>query len=271
MSTLSFRNVDDLRASVDMNAPQPNIDLSGVTVFEPFALVYLGMFLRHHNSEGKLFSVTHPWDRRALAYLETQNFWNRFNFNPVGTGDTRLRRFTNSTSMNDIVDIERQRWIAEDVAEQVARVLVKNGPRIAVDAITEVASELVDNFDQHARHALAACSLQSYPQGNRVVFAIGDCGIGMRASLSSLQKYEYLSTRPHQQSILMAIEQQVTRKWEGGMGLTQVVETVVALGGRLFLSSGDGYVTVSPSGKFVGTQAYDLTGVQIELSFPAGG
>ncbi len=39
---LTFWNVDRLLAGVDLQADSPTIDLSEVTFFEPFALVYLG-------------------------------------------------------------------------------------------------------------------------------------------------------------------------------------------------------------------------------------
>jgi hypothetical protein len=69
-------------AGVDLTASQPLLDLSQLTSFRPFAVIYLGMFLRHHNSCGKSFRVILPSNATAEDYLSRQNFWERFNFNP---------------------------------------------------------------------------------------------------------------------------------------------------------------------------------------------
>jgi hypothetical protein len=48
-----FQNVDQLCARVDHLQLPALIDLSWVDFFEPFAVVYLGMFLRHCTPRGR--------------------------------------------------------------------------------------------------------------------------------------------------------------------------------------------------------------------------
>lgn len=55
------------------------------------------------------------------------------------------------------------------------------------------------------------------------------------------------------------------------MGLTEVMDTVNNLGGQLVLSSGDEYVIINAHQVAYGKMAYDLPGVQIEVSLPVGG
>src|SRR5467141_310125 len=103
---LNFDNVDVVCSQVDLSGNNPTIDLSTVNFIEPFALIYLGMFLRHFNANGRSITVSLPTDSRPREYLVRQNFFGRFNFNPATIDPSLLRRFTGATSLNDVVDIE---------------------------------------------------------------------------------------------------------------------------------------------------------------------
>lgn len=267
---LGFATVDQVCTKVDLTSTKPVIDLSYVTFVRPFGLIYLGMFLRYHNSKGKTFSVlTPPPHSDVHKYLDTQNFWNRFNFNADTDDGSSVLQCKNCTSLNDIVDIQNREYIAEDVAEDVLKVLQDNGIQQA-SMITEVVSELVDNFACHSKQNMAALMMQYYPKLHEVVIAIGDCGIGIRASLSSNTKYTHLQSARHYEAILQAFEPLVTCKQEGGTGLTMVRENVIDGGGYLILSSGDEYVRINKYGTKYGTMSHNLSGVQIEIVFLEG-
>ncbi len=263
---LTFWNIDRLLARVDLNEARPDSDLTAVTFVEPFALVYLGMYLRHHNKHGKMFDVVPPHAIGPREYLTRVNFWERFNFDPDFIQWEKLRRLSSTTSFNDIVDIEKTATIAEDISADVCTIIHANGVRVNADMIAEVVSELVDNFAQHSQRSLAACAMQYYPASGRVVFAIGDCGIGLRGSLALNPRYAYLAQRPHHEAADLAFQPLVSRKLEGGTGLTEVADAVTAAKGRLLLSTGDGYVRIESGRKEIGRMALDLPGVQTELS-----
>lgn len=265
---LTFWNIDRFCARVNLESESPVIDLSDVTFVEPFALVYLGMFLRHHNSQGRFFDVRFPESYSARKYLARQNFWQRFNFNPSMIRQENLYRLTSTTSLNDIVDIERRDWIAEDVASAVLQILSANVESVQGDIIAELVSELVDNFAQHSGRTLAAFAMQYYPNGNKVVCAIGDCGIGIRASLISNPNHSYLASRPHYDCAIRAFEPLISRKREGGTSLTEVRDGVLDLGGRLILTTRDGFVIIDENQTRVGTMDHNLAGVQVEMSIP---
>ena len=110
--------------------------------------------------------------------------------------------------------------------------------------------------------------MQYYPNLRRIVLAVGDCGIGIRSSLTSNPNYRYLANRPHYEAALKAFEPRISRMPEGGTGLTEVRDEVTKLGGRLTLATGDGYVIIARAQVGYGQMAYDLPGVQMELSFP---
>jgi hypothetical protein len=67
VTDIGFSNVDRLCASVDLAQAVPHVDLIDVTFMEPFAMLYLGMFLRYHNSCGREFTVTLPRSTKGWA------------------------------------------------------------------------------------------------------------------------------------------------------------------------------------------------------------
>ena len=267
---LTYENVDQLCAGVDLTQEQPVIDMQSVTFFEPFALIYLGMFLRFHNAAGRMFLVRPPSSNRARSYMESQNFLERFNFDKK-PDESVFRRFGLNTSFNDIVDLENRVEIADEIGLRVRDLLRNNSTiRVNVGLVETLVVELVDNFQQHADAELAACTVQWYPKLNRIDFAIGDCGVGIRSSLSKKDEWKYLVSRSHRDAAVMALEPLVSRKSEGGMGLTEVKRAIEQVGGHFFLSTGDGWVSVAQDGIHFGQQQYDLSGVQIEISIPTG-
>ena len=268
---LNAWTVDRLCSQVDQRPERPRIDLSEVTFFTPYGLVYFGMFLRYHNARGKAFDVDLPRNPAAKEYLQRQNFFDRFNFNTEAIEQGSLRRFTTSTSLNDIVDLEKRAYIAEDVTDSILTLLQGNRVHIDTSLFANIASELVDNFAQHAEQTLAALAIQYYPRPRRVVMAVGDCGVGVRASLATKFEYAYLKDRPHTEAILKALEPQVSSKRQGGMGLTDVNEDVRQANGRLTITSGNGRVMVNQLGTRFGVTSHDLSGVQVEISIPERG
>lgn len=111
--------------------------------------------------------------------------------------------------------------------------------------------------------------MQWYPRLGTVRLAIGDCGIGIRKSLSSSSRYAYLSNNPHYEAAWKAFGPGVSRSREGGFGLTTVMDNVGELGGTLVLATGDGYVRTSRARvSRYGSMRFELPGVQIEVRIP---
>ncbi len=265
---LTYLNVDQFCSEVDLSQAQPLMDLRDVSFVEPFALIYLGMFLRYHNRQGKGFTIRPPLSPRVSSYLATQRFDKRFNIAADPAEASRMP-FNNQTSFNEVVDIQRGLYLAEDIGQRVFALLRNNRVRVDAPQVEQWISELVDNFSQHSGEDLAACAVQWYPRERRLDFAIGDCGAGIRSSLARNNRYREFLHKSHTEAAVKALEAGVGRKPEGGMGLTEVSEEVVGYGGSLFLSTGDGWLQVTSDGVESGSQLCDLPGVQIELSVPA--
>jgi hypothetical protein len=184
--TLDEESVHRICAAVDLGQSEPEINLSTVTFIKPFALVYLGMFLRHFNSRGKRFKLVVPRDPAVHGYLDRQNFWDRFNFTPPA-GSAMLRRLSRTTSFNDVEDIERRHGIDEEIARESKWILFGSNVKGSdLSLIEEIVAELVSNFARHSRGPLAAMALQWYPRGNRICLAIGDCGIESERVLAAI-------------------------------------------------------------------------------------
>lgn len=269
---LNLHSVDRLCAGVDLNVRKPTLDLSNVSFVEPSGLVYLGMFLRHFNSLGKFFNIVTPKTYAVTQYLNSQRFWERYNISTEPDMQS-LQRHGRFTSLRDIIDIENDPWIADRVGCTVTEILRRNSVKVNVHLVTEVVIELVDNFSRHSGQQLAACAMQLYPNTGKLHFAIGDCGVGIRSSLSKNPRYEGLSSATHYEAATKALEDGVTGSSEGGTGFGTVREDVLELGGTMFLCTGDGWVCIGADQKSVqsGTMRYDLPGVQVEVVIPLEG
>lgn len=271
MPPLTFLNVDSFCSQIDLAEDRPLINLSDITFVEPFSLIYLGLFIRYHNSRGKYFRWKVPESAKARGYFARMRFYDHFNFDPkVIEGEKRFR-FTTSTSFNDMIEIEKDPYVAEDVADKLRELLVRESVRVDVLAVCEAIAEVVDNFSQHAETQLAAMTVQWFPRINMLRVAVGDCGVGIRNSLSQNPDYRYLLRRKDGEAIAKAFEPLVSRNPEGGMGLNDLRDLVIRLRGSLHLSSGQGFLVIRRGSTFIGDMHLNLAGVQLEVGFPERG
>ncbi len=160
MGDLNYRNVQHRCARVDLSQDEPVIDLHDVTWFDPYALIYLGMFLRYHNRQGRFFKLLQPRAPQAKTYLTRQNFWERFRFTPDPKLHTGRLRFFTGTSFNDIVDLVNRPDMVEEVQDRLLALLRQNMVGVSTTEVAEAVAELVDNFVQHSEEGLAAMMVQ---------------------------------------------------------------------------------------------------------------
>jgi hypothetical protein len=265
---LTFYSVGRLCSTLRIRRNAGYLDLSDVEFFTPFALVYLGMLLRHYESQGYGFNPRLPAHPEAREYLSRQNFWKRFKFSEETIRRERLR-FPTSTSLNDILDIESSDYAGEEIGDRVKEMLIENGSAVSPTTVGSMVSELVDNFSQHSDRTLAALAVQYYPRLKRVRIAIGDCGIGIRASLIQNPEHSWLENYPHHVAIKHALTPGVSRKRQGGIGFTDVLDGIEELNGVLRISSGDAYITMRRRSRATyGPMRFNLPGVQLELVLP---
>ena len=264
---LNYITIDSFCQKIDMSQPWPVIDMKTVTFITPYALIYLASFINHHNRFNVTFRAVYPDSVDVRGYLHAQRFWERLAFK--GLQRSKGRGIAQWTSFRDMIQIANTDYIAEDVGKKLYDLLITNAVHVNARELEIVFVELVDNFSRHSDEEVAICAAQWYPRTNRLHLAIGDCGIGIRKSLSRNAKFSDLRSKSHGVAAAKAFEEKVGRTGEGGMGLTDARETIGRIGGQLFLSTGDAWIlTRGEDELMVGRQEYDLPGVQIELSIP---
>jgi len=267
MPGLNTTNVDQFCASIDLSQERPLIDLSQVTWIDTYALIYLGLYIRHFNSNGTTFGWRCPTRRSVRNYLARQQFYKHFNFDPKFVQDEHLICTPSSTCWNDIKEITNERYIAEYIADEVRDLLFTNGVRTFVNDISEIAAEVVQNFAEHSTQERAVVTIQWFPRLKWLTLAVGDCGIGVKTALSS--KYPKVAKMPDLYAIVEAFKPGITSKYEGGTGLTNIEQTVIQVSGSLFFSSNGGYLKVAKGKRFIGDMTFNYPGVQIAIGFPA--
>jgi len=82
-----------------------------------------------------------------------------------------------------------------------------------------------------------------------------------------------VANQPHHEATQLAFQPGVTGdpSGAGGTGLWEVRDAVRRLGGTIRLATGDGYVQAMGQHMRRGQMAFDLSGVQVEISIPFGG
>ncbi len=243
--SLSFYNIDEFCSKIDLSVERPVIDLSDVSFIEPYALIYLGLFMRYYNSLGKSFYWRHSNNTDVRRYFSRMNFYERFNFSKDVINKENLIRFTSTTSLDDIIDIEKDIFMPDYIADEFKKLLIRqyeeNNVKFDISTVCEITSELVDNFIQHSGENLAAMTVQYFPRKHTLSIAIGDCGIGIKKSLSSVSKYSYVKNLPDEDAVEKAFDYLVSSKKEGGTGLWDIRDTILEKNGTLYFTSNKGF------------------------------
>lgn len=269
-NNLNFFNIDRFCSTVNFREERPILDLSSIDFIYPFALVYLGLFIRLYNRKGKRFRIKLPQKSDLKDYLEKQNFFERFNI--AATDSRPFLEFDPDRYSVEMVDIRNDLDLSDSMAEKISILLYnisksKNAD-IPITDFCEISVELVDNFVLHSKEDTGVMMIQYYPKPKLITMAIGDCGIGIRDSLSENPKFGYLKTRPHNEAIRAAIELGASRFEGRGTGFYEVMNKIEKRRGNFSLVSFGGYLRIAEEEKKFGNMCHDLPGVQIEFSLP---
>ena len=146
MKYLSFQNVSKLCANVDLSEKRPRIDLSDLEYIEPFALIYLCMFLRYHNQQGRLFEIYDPKNCRMQEYFQEHDFYGK-----IDAPFAQAKWFIDtSTLLRRIVNISKKPDLADCMAEEVRQKLIIESVNVDIEEISILIGEVIDNFVQHS-------------------------------------------------------------------------------------------------------------------------
>lgn len=271
MPALNRRNVWSFLQRVDTRVPEAHLDLSQTDFIHPFAVAALGLFLRYWNRQGLSFGVKAPEEEAVGNYLTRVRFCQRFNVDARSTGPEKLHRIDVATSLNDIIDIAdlvREPDVGYAVTDRLGEMLARLSHRIPAKELAELAGELADNFSVHSGEDLAVLTAQYFPKLRCVSLVVGDCGCGFRTSLARNPVFGFVEHFSHCDAVSLALGPLVSSRAEGGMGLSDVVDTVRGFGGTLYVSSGDGEVFVKGTTELARTRDFDFPGVQFQVDVP---
>lgn len=159
------------------------IDLRGVRWVEPYGLVALAVFAESQIQLNRLPRLIAPQDREKANYLErmgvgqiVESLGGRHNLRPVSRQDhsghlLELRRFDSEQASDALGELVFDKLAATDIT--------------AARAMHQSISELGQNVTQHSGRPSGFLAAQSTHDGRKVMFSIGDSGIGLLRSLDS--------------------------------------------------------------------------------------
>lgn len=267
---LNRNSIASFCSRIDLRSQQPKIDLRSVEFIEPFSLIYLGTFVRYWNSKGKYFSFQESQSTKVKRYIDSQNFYERFNFREDEGARQPIFKTNRPTSFEDIIPLDiavDDPLFAEKIEQWTLDILRHWQVQASPSAISTIVVELIDNAVRHSQQTSPGSMIfQLFPQNRYVEIALADCGVGIRSNLAG--KYDVPTD---QMAAIKAFEDGVTSKLEGGTGLSTIMEYVARLRGTLFLSTGEAYVRADKKTEYnleSSRAPYNLPGVQVQVTIP---
>lgn len=223
------------------------LDVSGANFIGPFGLVMIASLIEDTKLSGADVDLRLPTSgkvRSSLSRMRLGQALDRMNIDhdlepvnerPVGDRLLELTRFDEHQS-------------SEDLSEKLHSIFTSDDPNTA-KAIYQNVADATDNVCQHSGLDGGWVALHQYesktkPGGTHVAFAVGDCGFGLRSTLS---KYHEVHDDHH--AIELAIQRGISGTGEDGRGtgLDAIVTRAREHGGKLQLVSGSASAHTGPT------------------------
>jgi hypothetical protein len=238
-TALDALHLDAVR-SLDVDSGSAAIDLAQVSFVDAYALVGLACFIASAATDGVPIELVLPerYDVRSwLSRMHLGDVIDAFGVRVAGT----LPRVAERDRRDTLIELERfgDSHGSERLASFIWERLEGGADAEVVNQLFEATGELGQNVVEHAGSPVGGfVAAQRYRAGapeERIVVAVGDAGIGIRASLRP--RYGDMTDR---EAIRRAVQWYVSRvPDEGrGQGLPGVVEGVRGLGGTIWIQSG---------------------------------
>lgn len=231
------------QACSENRAPTVTVNLKRLDFVSASALAVLTSSLLRTVRDGAQLSINPPRDDDCQMYLTRVNFYDRLKVSVPYPWTQRdpTGRFL------ELVEAD-----SEENCHKVARALAEIfSTQGALDleayfGILTTLSEIIENVFHHAGGGVRPiAAAQSYPNRNRVEFAIADTGVGFESSLGRNPHWKsQFASAP--EAIRLALRRRVTGTPDrnSGEGLFFAAELCRANGGDMRIYSGSGLVTV---------------------------
>jgi hypothetical protein len=258
-------------------AGRVELDLGGVTLFDPYGLAALCAFVQYCANTHELH-VRPPQTQGTAAYLAASGFPEMITKAGWGTLDApiaqnQFRASSQNTRVMPLLAIRSDSDIF-DVRERLRSILKHRGcPIDFANDLSAALSELCQNTIEHADDptiSVAAAQVYQNTQGVPfVIISVADGGIGLRHSL--LTKHG-VAVSNHIEAINMAFKGVPGRSTSGGMGLRKVLDTSARYHGRIDVRSGTAWATRRATGyAWEPRQGFCMPGTQVGVTvyFPS--
>lgn len=251
-----------------LNNFEPRIDLSDLQFVTAYGLVGLACVIAHNKKLGFETTVCLPILDNVCYYLSRMGFQTVLNrYSCLQSSELPAVRSTSLTKvLLELQTFEDSLQIDKLSALIWNRLDGRVSPQ-SLDAIYIGLGEIADNVRYHAGTFWGYVTAQTYstdtPQ-ERIAFAIGDIGIGIRKALA----------RHRPNTDLEAIKLALTYEVSGiddpgrGVGIPTTVKAVTGLGGSVHIKTGVDSVDILKEGTIENMQTKHLAGTIIGIEVP---
>jgi hypothetical protein len=240
--------------------------------------VGLGLLLTELQGKGLTFEIVLPKKHDVLIYLKRIHFGLLVEELGLSAKFEALNRVSiqEHSTEGTLIELTRLKFRDDFQArfEQMVHILQRIGLDEERSFLTVgLMGEAADNIFFHnfgrwpfRQFAGGILMVQKWPKVNTIEVAVGDIGIGIRASLMEIEEYKNLHT--DEEAIRKALETNVTSRPQqrGGNGLPFILRTIQAdLRGEMDIRSGNSHLRINGGTRCL-FQGKQLVGTMIGLT-----
>lgn len=231
------------------------IDFEDLKFCRPSAVVFLSnltsyLIRRGTNVTWRGMSI----EREAIKFLDDSLFFKHHLRKPLN-----VRAFPRSTTQRlvEVRHAESHSWIGLTLVPWLAS--CSGLPEEAFQEFRTCVSELFNNIKDHTDYDVGSTFAQWYPRENELQIAIADFGIGIPASVRTVESH-HDDNSAIDRAFIEGFSSQSTPQ-NRGVGLAFLRQNVLEnLGGSLRVSSGKGSIRYTKSGNSLRKQLYPHSG-----------
>jgi hypothetical protein len=239
-----------------------NVDLSTIYFVQPAGLVALVSQLAYIAEQGVELSVIPPTDPNVATYMSRARFPQFLEEIGASHSFTSVRENDQGHRMIEIASFDSSKAVYDLAASLQSFAAVWSEDTAAQLFIAMC--EAGENVPLHARTSRGFLMAQHFPRRSVLRFALGDPGIGYRASLADK------GATSHAEGLELAATPGVSSSNQPnrGNGLSEVRNGLNSVGGTLSLYSGNSSLTFSPRGSSRGAFIGNLRGALVAGELP---
>ena len=276
-----FRHAGQLPGVVSSNDPrepafnesQIGIDLRKCEFVYPPAVVWCAVFAALVRLRGVPCRLLIPENFGVAVYLKSLGLFSMLQAKDVEIDDAGINWVVDHQSVLPLTSF-RTVSEAEDLANQALEQLHATGG-VAANlkvAVSEAFGELGNNAAQHSESEVGSFGLIQFydtARGQRFICAVGDGGIGIRASLARNPALRHLVPYDHT-AIDLAVKERVSGTGEPtrGIGLSDVAMGMRVTGRSLIIHSGIGMLEINEKIESRATRSKRFAGTLAAASIP---